>query len=289
MTIKSIGLIALLSLTSLFTNPVTAAENLLCDQCTSAEMRQKAISNGGGEVHVIDPVNGIIKKYYVSFEPGFNGNEIILAAPMVPDPYKVMLVEEAYEALTQAKIMNHPITVPSHIATSAWGLTGSTVTLNATISFLNRSTTFGQRMAMFVNNTLSLVPVLPEMPITVRLQFDDLSYVDLRQGEYIDNGDYEYEAIRAREWGSHANDIPLEEEGLVGDSDGENGPKFEFIDADDNPNLATFTSTGSHDRVFIRIPPGIASATYGSGWIATVTCTTAGGITKCTTRYIRKK
>lgn len=292
MIIKSLGLIALLSLASIFTKSVTAAENLLCDNCTSTEMRTMAISNGNGPVHIIDPLNGIIKKYYISHESSYDfGPGAVFATPMIPDPHKAMLVEEAYEALTYAKgiILTHDIIVPTFIANSAWELTGSNVTQNAVVHFLNNSTTFGLKMAIFANNTLSMIPAFPTVPITVRVRFNDLSYVDLKQGDYIDSGHFEYEGVRAREWGSHGNDIPLEEEGLVGDSDEETGPKFEFIDADDNPNLATFTSTGSHDRVFIRIPPGIPSASYGSGWIATVTCSKANGVTKCTTRYIRKK
>lgn len=284
MKIKEIFLGAILVATPLsYTNSVSASQNLLCDDCTTVQMRNMAISAGAGTRQVIDFRNGVTKKYEVLIENEF-GFQMKTAAPLQPDAniaYHVAAASQALQEMEEAA--EGPVLIPEHIAPSAYDLSGNSRLQNDTIDWLNANMPVEQHRDNFWGHVIAAIPIShPDLKLEITIRFSDDSTLDLQiknDTANITNG-YEFawlfEVKRAKD--SDNNSIPLTLDQFSGIA--------EFNGGESSSNAAGFQRAAANHGVVIRIPPGIPSGS-GSGWVATIVCSKTNGETTCTKRYVK--
>ena len=260
-----------------------ANTNLVCVDCNSIEMRNKAISNGNGPVHVFDYTTGVVKRYEVIIENEF-GFQMATAAPLVASASIVNTVDTISRAYIEILLFNNDtVDIPSYIASSAYDLSGHVQVQNNVIDFINQNMSLRQKAVAFTGNLLELVPNAPDLKIQMKFKFDDDSEIDVELDSDTVNynpGDpsFLFKVESAKD--SDNNPIPLNGSDFDGRSD--------FPEGDNNSNVGGFERAASNNSVVINIPPGGVSS-GGSGWIVTITCSKTNGVTTCTKRYVRSK
>lgn len=271
---------ALVASTLTFTQTASASENLLCNDCTTVQMRHAAIAAGSGTKHVVDLRNGVAKKYEVLIENEF-GFQMKTAAPLQPDAYIVSNAVAASEALQQVESQSDvDILIPEYIAPSAYHLSGNSRLQNNTIDWLNDNLPFEQSVMAYTFHAINIFPAIAPINVELTITFSDGSEMDLRVRHETANitGDHSFLFEVAGAKDSDNNSVPLTADQFAGIS--------EFNGGESNSNVAGFQRAASNHGIVVRIPPGISSGS-GSGWVATIVCSKTNGETTCTKRYVR--
>lgn len=281
MKFKSMGMFVLLSLSATFSSYSSASGDIVsCIGCSSNEMKQRAIQNGNGPVHVVDTINGIAKKYVVTIESEF-GFAMKFAAPVTPDPYILNTTRLAADALTAAKhfAQTSPLIVPAYVAQSAYNLSNDSRVQRNVIDYINNNSAAVDKFLSHMQYTFVLLPLTPNIDLKLDVRFTDGSKVRLSTvGTSVNEHgvlDMEYEVESATD--SDNNTIPLTKDQI-------NNVNSTFPNPSASQNLSGLASAAGNHNVTITIPAGIHVSNGES--VKAISCSNVNGDIRCVAEYI---
>ncbi len=238
--------------------------NVLCNDCGSIEMRNRAVLNGEGDVHVLDLKRNIVRKYRVMSEREFGGS-LVYAEQIAADPSiiaDVQQISEVYKYVEQTETK----TVDFIAHGSAYDLSGSSKNQNDFKDFFAANWTMYDKFALAVVNLINLVPQAPNISLRFEVYFEDGSHADLLVvGGNTLTGRVDTVLVDAKD--ANNNTIPLTQSSYNGEYE---------VRAGDMENFSRAASRNNVTTVYL---PGYNPA---PNTISVIVCRTTNGETTCT-------
>jgi len=199
----------------LFSSPEASAFEIeVCNDCTLSAMKNTAIGNGSGDVHVVDFENDVLKRYVVIIEREGDFS-INVTREVTPDN----TVKSEFAAVKSAKrsVYDSIFAIPqvsSSVAGSAWELPGNSQKQNNVGNWILNNQSLNQAIGHYASAIAAMVGKIIGVNFVIEVTFSDGSFANYRITGIDNRGNLTLALENATD--ADNNSIPLTLSGFTG-------------------------------------------------------------------------